>query len=107
MTGYVVDFSSMTQTKLATGFRRNVQRLVQKVDPEEAAHHKLDLEEAQLGAHLPEDLGNEPQMILVVGDIVQISKQRPDGWAFGSKVCMSFEQIRSIVCSSFHNTNLM
>ena len=90
MIGYVVDFSSMVQTKLATGFRRSVQRLVQKIDPEEAAHHKLDLEEAQLGAHLPEDLVNEPQMILVVGDIVQISKQRPDGWAFGSKVCMSF-----------------
>jgi hypothetical protein len=25
-------------------------------------------------------------MVLVKGDVVQISKQRPDGWAFGTKV---------------------
>ena len=28
----------------------------------------------------------EPQVVLVTGDVIQISTQREDGWAFGSKV---------------------
>ena len=35
---------------------------------------------------LPKDLAGEPQMVMVKGDIIQVSKLRDDGWAFGSKM---------------------
>ena len=79
--GYVLDFSTMVQTKEATGFQREVKRFVEKVD--EIA---LDMKNVEVGQGLPQDLVGEPQMILVQGDIIQISKQREDGWAFGSKM---------------------
>jgi hypothetical protein len=43
----------------------------------------------QLCSDLPLVLRSEPQMVLVEGDIIQISKQRDDGWAFGTKVKQS------------------
>ena len=88
--GYRVDFDTMIQTKLATYFQRAVQRLVHSSSvPQQVqnvVHH--DLTDAQLGERLPEELRGEPQMVLVTGDIVQISSQREDGWAFGTKVSL-------------------
>lgn len=81
LSGYVLDFDTMTQTKQATGFQRAVKRFVEKVDEIE-----VDVENVQVGEGLPQELVGEPQMILVEGDIIQISKQRDDGWAFGSKL---------------------
>jgi ABC-type branched-subunit amino acid transport system substrate-binding protein len=86
MPGYVVTFAAMTQTKTATGFQRDVQRLVEDAGQQDNGAKQLGLEDAQIGGALPSDIRKEPQMVLVKGDIVQISKQRPDGWAFGTKV---------------------
>lgn len=77
--GYIVDFSTMIQTKVATGFHREVQRLAQQDPPLD-----IDLKDVQVGDELPVELEGEPQMVLVTGDIIQIAKQRPDGWAFGT-----------------------
>uniref|UniRef100_A0A7S3LFQ9 Poly [ADP-ribose] polymerase n=1 Tax=Amphora coffeiformis TaxID=265554 RepID=A0A7S3LFQ9_9STRA len=81
LTGYVLDFSTMVQTKQATGFEREVKRFVEKADDVD-----VDMKNVEVGQGLPQDLAGEPQMILVQGDIIQISKQREDGWAFGSKL---------------------
>ena len=86
--GYVVDFEWMTQTKSATGFQRGVRRVVQssgtKTSPEQSKD--FDLNDAHIEDSLPEEIRGEPQMVLVSKDIVQISQQRNDGWAFGTKV---------------------
>jgi ABC-type branched-subunit amino acid transport system substrate-binding protein len=84
--GYVVSFTTMTQTKSATGFQREVRRLVEDAGQQDNGAKQLGLEDAQVGGILPSDIRKEPQMVLVKGDVVQISKQRPDGWAFGTKV---------------------
>lgn len=79
--GYSLDFASFIQTKQATGFRRQVERFV-----EQAGTADVDMSAVDVGKGLPTDLEGESQMILVKGDIIQISKQREDGWAFGSKL---------------------
>lgn len=81
---YVVDFESLIQTKTTTGFQRDVQRVVEGTETQDADVKGVDLDAAQVGSRLPEDLSLEPQMVLVTGDIVQISSQRNDGWAFGT-----------------------
>jgi hypothetical protein len=89
--GYVVDFNTMIQTKTATGFRRGVQRLVDTSSvPQQDQNVEHDLTDAQMGERLPQELLGEPQMVLVTGDIVQISTQRQDDWAFGTKVSLKF-----------------
>lgn len=80
--GYSVNFNNMKQTKLATGYERDVLRCVKRKGPPP----KVDLTDAEIADELPDDLSDEPQMVLVEGDVIQISKQRPDGWAFGSKL---------------------
>lgn len=91
LNGYKIDFESMTQTKEATGFQRDVIRVEQVVSvaqdvvSEEAK--KINMDDVVVGDLLPEDIRNEPQMVLVKGDVIQISSQRQDGWAFGTKVC--------------------
>jgi ABC-type branched-subunit amino acid transport system substrate-binding protein len=101
LAGYIVNFTApMKQTKVATAFVRDVQRLVVggTVEDEEK---ELDLSTVQMGSALPDELEEEPQMVLVEGDIVQISKQRPDGWAFGSKLYHSDETIaRQLVAAA-------
>lgn len=88
--GYKVDVRDMKQTKEATGFERDVQRVVEVVDPvpQQAPKDRkeIDLSEVEIGNSLPDELCSEPQMVLVKGDVVQISSQRPDGWAFGTKL---------------------
>jgi hypothetical protein len=89
--GYEVDFNTMIQTKIATFFQRGVQRLVDSSSvPQQDQHIEHDLTDAQVGDFLPEELRGEPQIVLVTGDIVQISTQREDGWAFGTKVSLKF-----------------
>ena len=90
MTGYVVDFDTMVQTKVATGFQRGVMRIVPTApekQPKEAKEQAVD--PFQMVDSLPEEISGEPQMILVPGDVVQISTQREDGLAFGTKVSNS------------------
>mmetsp|Transcript_21478 Transcript_21478/g.52918 ORF Transcript_21478/g.52918 Transcript_21478/m.52918 type:complete len:924 (-) Transcript_21478:2660-5431(-) len=117
--GYLVDFSSMTQTKQQTGFTREVQRLVDTTntstggsnDPLGAlpASVRGDVasSEVKFGEELPEDIKNEPQMVLVPGDVIQISKQKKDtDWAFGTKLYHHDENVaRSIVSGMTSDTS--
>jgi hypothetical protein len=91
--GYMVDFGRLVQTKTATGFERDITRIiVEDVNNKDMETKEVDLDTAQFGESLPEEISSEPQMVLVVGDIVQISTQRNDGWAFGtSKFMISAE----------------
>jgi ABC-type branched-subunit amino acid transport system substrate-binding protein len=82
--GYQVDFGKMQQTKLSTGFSRDVVRFEETNKDEQTK--EVDLTQAMFGGVMPADLVGEPQMVLVEGDIVQITTQRDDGWAFGTKV---------------------
>ncbi|KAL3941345.1 MAG: hypothetical protein SGBAC_004290 [Bacillariaceae sp.] len=108
--GYVVDFSSMIQTKQQTGYVREVIRMVDSTstgggsnDPLSAlpasVRNDVASHELKYGEELPEDIKNEPQMILVPGDVIQISKQLKDSeWAFGTKLYHHDENVaRSIV----------
>ena len=94
LTGYKVDLEKMVQTKLATGFQRDVQRVLGSSGattpvPPSPPPKEIDLDEGYKGDSVPEDLTLEPQMVFVEGDVLQISKQRQDGWAFGTKVRLS------------------
>jgi len=88
--GYNVDVRDMQQTKEATGFVRDIQRITDitvTAPPEAPIERKeIDLSEVEIGNSLPDGLIGEPQMVLVKGDVVQISSQRQDGWAFGTKL---------------------
>ena len=85
--GYMLGFDTMIQTKQTTGFRRSVQRIVVcSDDTQQDSLRLVDLSKAKVGSRLPTELEREPQMVLVAGDVIQISIQRQDGWAFGTKV---------------------
>jgi len=96
--GYEVNFKEMVQTKQQTGFQREVMRFVDVGQPAQQAHQpqvqpqvpsersEINLDEVEVGALLPEEITDEPQMVLVEGDVLQISSQRQDGWAFGTKL---------------------
>lgn len=91
--GYTVNFAKMVQTKVATGFERKVVRILEKPatkndDSDDDEPKEIDLDDVQMGDDLPSDIADEPQIVLVKGDVVQISAQRQDGWAFGTKVRM-------------------
>ena len=86
---YVVDLRKMIQTKPSTGFTRPVQRVMETQTPFPTLAPQLpdiDMSAVKVSNNLPPDLEDEPQMVLVAGDLVQISQQREDGWAFGTKV---------------------
>ena len=90
-TGYTVDFSTMSktnddtmffvQTKDDTKFQREVKRIRPPITKK-----RDDISMIRVGKGRPKEIAKEPQMILVPGDIVQISKKRDDGWAYGSKL---------------------
>ena len=42
---------------------------------------------------IPFDILNEPQLVLVEGDFVQVTTERQDGWSFGSKVSALLQKI--------------
>jgi Receptor family ligand binding region/WWE domain len=92
LAGYVVNFTTMLQTKIATGFTRDIQRVIEMITPEDDNDQpkKIDLSGIEMADVLPDELvvNGEPQMVLVEGDVIQISKQRSDGWAFGTKVSL-------------------
>ena len=80
--GYEVDFTTFMQTKLKTGFTRSVQRVADGDSSTE-----ISLADVDVGDYLPADLEGEARMVLVKGDVIQISKSRPhDDWRFGTKV---------------------
>jgi len=87
--GYIVDLQDMIQTKEATGFQRDVLRIEQVAHvPEQSTSERkeINMDALVVGDWLPEDIREEPQMTLVKGDVIQISSQRQDGWAFGTKL---------------------
>jgi hypothetical protein len=98
MPGYKVDLKGMVQTKQATGFQRAVCRHVERAGGGSVPGARsvaqqlpqlqptLDLSDVTMGDALPIDLKDEPQMVLVQGDVIQVSKKRDDGWAFGTKL---------------------
>ena len=79
MPGYVISFPKMEQKKVSTGFTRAVNRVAVQQSASIAAGV------VQSERLMPKDLHGEPQMVLLEGDVVQISTQRDDGWAFGTK----------------------
>ena len=85
--GYEVNFASMEQVKLSTSFTRKVRRVVVDDDSSAGGSTEIDLSDVEVGDSLPMDLEGEAQIVLVKGDVVQVSKMRTqDKWAFGTKV---------------------
>ena len=88
--GYKINVREMVQVKEATGFERDIQRLVMTTDlvADKAPSPKadIDLTKVEVGDSLPDEVVGEPQLCLCQGDIIQISSQRQDGWAFGTKL---------------------
>ena len=101
---YSVNIREMEQTKTSTGFKRKVQRVLEAMpsDPEK----EIDLENVQVGEELPSDLNGEARIVLVEGDVVQISQQRRDGWAFGTKVSLPRSCGSSVETSYFTNVHI-
>lgn len=82
-----MNFAGMEQVNQSTGFRRAVRRIVDVGhDSRGAMTTDIDFSTARFGTQLPEEIIKEPQMLLLPGDIIQVSKSRPDGLAFGNKV---------------------
>lgn len=115
--GYVINFQKMKQTKVATGFERDIRRTGSaSTDQSDQTQSTFDLSEVAVAEEAPADIKKEPMLVLCGGDVIQISKQRPDGWAFGTKVSSEFnsssscailsQQQVSIVCSSTIRTRL-
>jgi len=77
---YEADVQKMVQTNLRTKFSRRLLRDAPAMPIARPSSH--DMEQ---GADRPPDIdADEPCMVLHVGSIVQIARQRDDGWAFGS-----------------------
>jgi len=78
----------MIQTKTATGFKRGVQRVVFDNAPLSQSNLTTNGNGTDyvVGDQIPDDLRDEPQVVLVKGDVIQISSQRQDMWAFGTKL---------------------
>lgn len=97
---YTLDFGSMTQIKNKTDFRRRLKRVVEtqqqlQQQPEQASNTltaaapPAAFDHSTISAFAkspPVEIAKEPQIILILGDMVQISKKRKDGWAYGSKL---------------------
>lgn len=98
---FKVNFSTLTQKNAKSGFQRKVQRVeiedtaarvvadaggVKRSQVTPAGSTKVEVGE------MPADLtalmakGEAEALIVRVGQLIQISKQRPDGWAYGSVV---------------------
>lgn len=93
--GYTVQLEKMIQTKNSTGFKRDVARIVES-GAATARPNNQGRRPSQVYA-LPDDLKGEPQMVLIEGDLVQISKQRNDGFAFGTKLHHRDEEAARLV----------
>mmetsp|Transcript_7127 Transcript_7127/g.16685 ORF Transcript_7127/g.16685 Transcript_7127/m.16685 type:complete len:1479 (-) Transcript_7127:954-5390(-) len=96
--GYKVDLEDMTQTKEVTGYQRDILRVEQVAnglqDNQAPSERKeINMDDVVIGDSLPEDICEEPQVTLVKGDVIQISSQRQDGWAFGTKLHHQDEEV--------------
>jgi poly [ADP-ribose] polymerase 10/14/15 len=83
---YEVDFGTALQCKISTGFQRMIVR--SEISPNDYSISSCtDTDPISETSDLPPILSKEPHMILVEGDVVQISKTREqDNWAFGTKL---------------------
>ena len=94
---YAIDFVKMAQTNKRTGFTRDVRRdspsaHAAAAPPKKAGraaaasarvHPAAPPREADTSKR-PDELLGEDALLLRTGSMVQISKQRPDGWAYGT-----------------------
>jgi len=83
---YVIDFDTNLQTKQSTGFQREVKRVAGNTKDDSLSMTDTDPSISQSSTSLPRDLCKEPQIVLLAGDVVQISKHYKDSWAFGTKL---------------------
>merc|ERR1719440_1302060 len=94
---FEIDFVSMMQTNLRTGFQRKVMRLELPRDKPKVvpAANRQSTKSAKVACvslpgisdtRIPTDLGNDDVLILHAGQIIQASKNRPDGWSYGSVI---------------------
>jgi len=96
---YTINFTTGRQTNNKTNFQREVKRVVGDLQPDRAgaratAPGACDFPvTGRFGGSPPPAIAKEPQMVLVPGDIVQISKKRTDGWAYGSKLHLEDEPL--------------
>ena len=113
--GYDVLFRTMEQNNVRTGFKREVQRIPvdMPIDQTESSdssssNQEVDLGKVRLVPALPRELKSEPQMVLVKGDVIQISKKGPAGFAFGTKVSLSWwSSISKLFASSWSSSQLI
>jgi len=97
---YVINFATWTQTNNSTNFQREVKRVVKHLQQEQSPNNTkrapsaIDFSSiARFAGSPPSKIAKEPQMVLVPGDIVQISKKRKDNWAYGSKLHLENEPL--------------
>jgi poly [ADP-ribose] polymerase 10/14/15 len=102
-TKFRINFRDMKQLNASSGYKRDILRHLVDVQDSVAPRGGGDLEQGigrmstdagmktAMEIPVPEELTarnengeRETLLILAVGSIVQISKQRPDGWAFGN-----------------------
>jgi len=88
-TKYTINFRQMKQINAATSFQRDMLRKVtllpEFLPPSMPTSRSAPTPESVVES-LPPDLIGEVLLELHVGSLVQLSKQRPDGWAFGNVV---------------------
>jgi len=97
---YIINFATWTQTNNDTNFQREVKRVVKHLQQEQSPNNTkrapsaIDFSSiARFAGSPPSKIAKEPQMVLVPGDIVQISKKRKDNWAYGSKLHLEDEPL--------------
>jgi len=94
---YEINFATMMQANLKSGFarkifRREVAPTWPARTPETPAFAAAPMPSVSEPSLLtmekdkPSEINDEDSLVLYQGQLVQLSKQRPDGWAFGSIV---------------------
>lgn len=83
---YTMNFAEMKQINAASGYKRDVLRHVSPAPPSTdwPARSKVYEKNPAADAKIPGDLAGEVFLQMKIGSIVQLQKQRPDGWAFGN-----------------------
>lgn len=93
-TKYTFDFAQMKQTNAKSGYTRDALRMLVPVGDQSASMKTLSKSSstssagstASCSSQVPGELAGEVLLALKAGSIVQLSKQRPDGWAFGNVI---------------------